>query len=442
MNRKREFQCDVNKFTVQELDNNFADGLFGDEHRNILVRQQTQLQRSLVQNILERFQVDIKELDSRNLVPNQVENLHMTNLITYTNMCHALNKVIPFINRDRFHLNLFIYCPWQEIKRFLEHVINYFMSIEGYNERWEVHYNNHVAHQNDLAQVRQQVDKLRQEVDALQAKVDGRKEQEGLLEEEKEELLTKLDTTSYKEITQEKQNLKMKLKDSTNQCEALMEKLCSVNKKIKDLELQHVTDDNQILLRKQVEEEKGNVEKKKLEWKQLDEEMKSDRVKLQQLESINQIGKTFQENLEKACHIKDETLKDQDLLLQRKMELSSKSKDVRILEGKIEDCREATTELKKRSEKKARENEEKKKRIVKMREDMNREEREMKEVLQKIKEIKEQELERERNHKELMDILELKNQEITEIYQEKSLEMKRNIKMLRAARYVKPEPEN
>ena len=56
--------------------------------------------------------------------------------------------------------------------------------------------------------------------------------------------------------------------------------------------------------------------------------------------------------------------------------------------------------------------------------------------------IKEQELERERNHKELMDILELKNQEITEIYQEKSLEMKRNIKMLRAARYVKPEPEN
>ena len=55
----------------------------------------------------------------------------------------------------------------------------------------------------------------------------------------------------------------------------------------------------------QVEEEKGNVEKKKLEWKQLDEEMKSDRVKLQQLESINQIGKTFQEStLYKILYIK------------------------------------------------------------------------------------------------------------------------------------------
>ena len=35
---------------------------------------------------------------------------------------------------------------------------------------------------------------------------------------------------------------------------------------------------------------------KKLELKQLDEEIKNDRVKLQQLESINQIGKNFQES--------------------------------------------------------------------------------------------------------------------------------------------------
>ena len=55
MNIKREFQCDVNTFKVEELDSNFADGLFGDEHKNVRLKQQTQLQRSIVQNILERF---------------------------------------------------------------------------------------------------------------------------------------------------------------------------------------------------------------------------------------------------------------------------------------------------------------------------------------------------------------------------------------------------
>ena len=69
------------------------------------------------------------------------------------------------------------------------------------------------------------------------------------------------------------------------------------------------------------------------------------------------------------------------------MELSSKSKDVRILEGKIEDCREATAESRKRNEKKRRENREKRERIEKTRDKMSREEQEMREVLQKIKEV-------------------------------------------------------
>jgi len=173
---------------------------------------------------------------------------------------------------------------------------------------------------------------------------------------------------------------------------------------------------------------------KKLELKQLDEEMKSDRVKLQQLESINQIGKNFQESLEKACQLKEDVLMDQDLLSQRQMELSSKSKDVRILEGKIEDCREATAESRKRNEKKRRENREKRERIEKTRDKMSREEQEMREVLQKIKELKEGELERERSHKELIQILELKEEEIIEIYREKSVEMRENIELMRKAR--------
>ena len=70
------------------------------------------------------------------------------------------------------------------------------------------------------------------------------------------------------------------------------------------------------------------------------------------------------------------------------MELSGKSKDVRILEGKIEDCREATAESRKRNEKKKRENREKRERVEKMREKMSREEQETREVLQKIKEVR------------------------------------------------------
>ena len=44
----------------------------------------------------------------------------------------------------------------------------------------------------------------------------------------------------------------MKLQDLTKQCEDKVEKLSGVKRKIKEYELQHVTDENQFKLRKQV----------------------------------------------------------------------------------------------------------------------------------------------------------------------------------------------